>query len=206
MPIFRSPRIASDALAATRLTLKAIQASTDVFPPLKSAVSVAIVLSEMSENVKRNKKECEHVAKRSAKLVQDIWTQTRDFGVALPVEVEKSVVEIERLFKEIKKFFKVLRKENIWERFARQDHHKGQIEEYDRLLQEATLDFSFNLNLSIHRLQLESAAVDGKRHTAVLAVSQMTEAERVQLLTQISGDVRIGKHAAVWLASGVFFF
>lgn len=119
MPIFRSPRIASDALAATRLTLKAIQASTDVFPPLKSAVSVAIVLSEMSEvsslshvhvipevlanghgldvqNVKRNKKECEHVAKRSAKLVQDIWTQTRDFGVALPVEVEKSVVEIER--------------------------------------------------------------------------------------------------------------
>jgi hypothetical protein len=48
------------------------------------------------QNVKRNKKECEHVAKRSAKLVQDIWTQTRDFGVALPVEVEKSVVEIER--------------------------------------------------------------------------------------------------------------
>ncbi|KAJ7800211.1 hypothetical protein B0H13DRAFT_2688436 [Mycena leptocephala] len=206
MPIFRSPRIASDALAATRLTLKAIQASTDVFPPLKSAVSVAIVLSEMSENVKRNKKECEHIAKRSAKLVQDIWTQTRDFSVALPVEVEKSVVEIERLFKEIKKFFKVLRKENIWERFARQDHHKGQIEEYDRLLQEAMLDFSFNLNLSIHRLQLESAAVDEKRHTAVLAVSQMTEAERVQLLTQIRGDVRIGKHAAVWLASGVFFF
>ncbi|KAJ7933008.1 hypothetical protein B0H13DRAFT_1856616 [Mycena leptocephala] len=228
MPIFRSPRIASDALAATRLTLKAIQASTDVFPPLKSAVSVAIVLSEMSEvlanghgldvqNIKRNKKECEHVAKRSAKLVQDIWTQTRDFGVALPVEVEKSVVEIERLFKEIKKFFKVLRKENIWERFARQDHHKGQIEEYDRLLQEAMLDFSFNLNLSIHRLQLESAAVDEKRHTAVLAVSQMTEAERVirgkvlfvgvrSVSDYDLGDVRIGKHAAVWLASGVFFF
>ncbi|KAJ7933010.1 hypothetical protein B0H13DRAFT_2307284 [Mycena leptocephala] len=207
MPISRSPRIASDALAATRLTLKAIQASTDVFPPLKSAVSVAIVLSEMSENVKRNKKECEHVAKRSAKLVQDIWTQTRDFGVALPVEVEKSVVEIERYMSLLRRLTVLdidLERKHLGT-IARQDHHKGQIEEYDRLLQEAMLDFSFNLNLSIHRLQLESAAVDEKRHTAVLAVSQMTEAERVQLLTQIRGDVRIGKHAAVWLASGVFF-
>jgi hypothetical protein len=61
------------------------------------------------------------------------------------------VLEIDlvgRLFKEIKKFFKVLRKENIWERFARQDHHKGQIEEYDRLLQEAMLDFSVRLCLA----------------------------------------------------------
>ncbi|KAJ7813508.1 hypothetical protein B0H13DRAFT_1925392, partial [Mycena leptocephala] len=114
------------------------------------------------QNVKRNQKGCDQVAKLSAKLVQDIWTQTRDFDVALPAEVEKSVVEIGRI-----------------KRFAHQNHHKGQIEEYDRLLQEAMLDFS-----------VQYAAIDEKRHTSVLAVSQMTEAERLQLLTQICDHQR----------------
>jgi hypothetical protein len=43
-----------------------------------------------------NKKGCEHIAKRSAQLVQDIWRQTKDFGVVLPEEVERSVVSIEK--------------------------------------------------------------------------------------------------------------
>ncbi|KAJ7824672.1 hypothetical protein B0H14DRAFT_3874805 [Mycena olivaceomarginata] len=110
-----SARITSDALAATEVALNAIQASTDVFPPLKSAVSVVI-------RAKSNK-ECEHIAQRSAQLAQDIWRQTKDFGVVLPVEVENSVVEIEKLFKEIETFLEGLRKEKLWQRVARQDFH-----------------------------------------------------------------------------------
>jgi hypothetical protein len=36
-----------------------------------------------------------------------------------------------------------------------------------------------NLELSIHRLHVESAEADRKRHAAVLAVSQMSESERL---------------------------
>jgi hypothetical protein len=115
---FHSTRITSDAFAATKVALKAIQASTDACAPLKSGVSTAIVLLEMSvslraqraqfqtsyswttrlsvQKVKSNKKGCEHVAKRSAKLVQDIWTQTNDIRAALPAEVLESVSEIEK--------------------------------------------------------------------------------------------------------------
>ncbi|KAJ6477260.1 hypothetical protein DFH09DRAFT_1280210 [Mycena vulgaris] len=200
----RSTRITKDAFAATKVTLNAIQASTDAFPPLKSVVSAVIVVLELSEKSKSNKKGCAHIAERSAQLVQDIWRQTKDFDVALPAEVEMSVVQIEKLFKEIQEFFEGLKKENFLERFARQDRNKGQVEEYGRLLDEAMSHFSINLELGIHRLHVESAAADQKWHAAVLAVSRMTESERVQLLTQIRGDVHIGKHAAMWLAS--FFF
>ncbi|KAJ7913726.1 hypothetical protein B0H13DRAFT_2465735 [Mycena leptocephala] len=191
----RSTRITSDAFAATKVTLNALQASTDAFPPLKSAVSAVIVLLELREKAKSNKKGCEHIAKRSAQLVQDIWRQTKDFGVALPGEVEGSVVQIGELFIEIERFFEELTKENLWERLARQDRNQSQVEEYGRLLDEAMLHFSINLELGTHRLHLESVAADRERHAAVLAVSQMSESERVQLLTQIRGDVHMGKTA-----------
>ncbi|KAJ7794901.1 hypothetical protein B0H14DRAFT_3158904 [Mycena olivaceomarginata] len=147
-----------------------------------------------------NKKGCEHIAKRSAQLVQDIWRQTKDFGVVLPEEVERSVVDIENLFKEIESFFGGLETEKAWKRFARQDVHKSQVAEYGRLLDEAMMQFSFNLELSIprlhmesaaadekrhaavHRLHMESAAADEKRHAAVLTVSQMSESERLIML------------------------
>ncbi|KAJ6548758.1 hypothetical protein B0H19DRAFT_193404 [Mycena capillaripes] len=218
-----SARITSDAFAATKVSLNAIQASTDAVPHLKSVVSAVIVLLEMSEKIRSNKKGCEHIAERSAQLVQDIWRQTKDFNVELPAEVERSVAEIETLFNEIEKFFNGLEKESRWERFARQDDNKSQVQEYGRLLGEAMLHFSINLELSIHRLHLESAAADQKRHAAmlasnrkrhaamlaadrkrhaaVLAVSRTSESERLQLLTQIRGDVHMGKYV---LAS--FFF
>ncbi|KAF7347332.1 hypothetical protein MVEN_01488700 [Mycena venus] len=185
----RSARITSDAYAAMKVTLKAIQASTDACAPLKSAVSTVIVVLELVEKVKSDKKECDHIAERSAQLVQDILRQTKEFGVALPAEVEESVVKIEKLFKEIENFFKELKKENILERIARQDRNKSQVDEYGRLLDEAMLHFNFNMELSMHRLHLEFAAVDQKRHAAVLAVSHMSESERLQLLTQIRGKV-----------------
>jgi Zn-dependent oligopeptidase len=103
----------SDALAAAQVTLNAIQASADAFPPLKSAASAAIVFLEMSkvsfqvqhtsrlltstpQKLKSNKKGCNHIAERSAQLVQDIWRQAKDFGIALPAEVKESVVQIEK--------------------------------------------------------------------------------------------------------------
>ncbi|KAF8178358.1 hypothetical protein K438DRAFT_1844414 [Mycena galopus ATCC 62051] len=187
----RSTRITSDAFAATKVALNAIQASTDAFPPLKSGVSAVIVLLEMSEKIKSNKKGCEHIADRSAQIVQDIWKQTKNFDVALPAEVVQSIVQIEKY------------KENILERLARQDRNKHQIEEYGRLLEEAMLHFSFNLELSLHRLHVQFVATDRKRHTAVLAVSRMSESDYdfwQQLLTQIHGDVHMGKRAAIALA------
>ncbi|KAJ6548936.1 hypothetical protein B0H19DRAFT_194925 [Mycena capillaripes] len=123
----RSARITSDAFAATKVTLNAIQASADAFPPLKSCASGVIVLLELSEKVKSNKQGCQHIAERSAQLVQDIRRQTKDFNVALPVEGERSVGEIEKLFKEIENFFDGLKKENPWERFARQDRNKAKL-------------------------------------------------------------------------------
>ncbi|KAJ7231363.1 hypothetical protein C8J57DRAFT_1251254 [Mycena rebaudengoi] len=78
-------RITSDALAVTKVAVNAIQASTDAVPHLKSAVSAVI------EGIQAKSK---HIAERSARLVQDIWGQTKDFGVALPLEMERSVVEI----------------------------------------------------------------------------------------------------------------
>ncbi|KAF7347326.1 hypothetical protein MVEN_01488100 [Mycena venus] len=199
----RSTRITSDAYAVTKVTLKAIQASTDACAPLKSVVSAVIVVLELIEKVKSNKKECEHIAKRSTQLVQDILRQTKNFGVALPAEVEESVVQIEELFKEIKIFFEELNKENILERIARQDRNKSQVDEYGRLLDEAMLHFNTNLELSIYRLHVESAAADQKRHAALLAVSHMSESERL-LLTQIREDVHMGKHAII--LTGAFFF
>ncbi|KAF8204212.1 hypothetical protein K438DRAFT_1964577 [Mycena galopus ATCC 62051] len=196
MPFSRSTRIRSDAYAAMKVTLNAIQACTDAYPPLKSCISTAIVVVEMCEvivstvqRVKSNKKGCEHIAKRSARIVQDIWRQREMFGHELPVEVEESVAEIEKLFKEIQSLFAELKKENRLQRLARQDRNKVQIEEYGRLLDEAMVHFSFNLNLSMHRLQLESVVAHEKRHADVLDLSRMSEAERLQFLAQIRGKV-----------------
>ncbi|KAJ6548964.1 hypothetical protein B0H19DRAFT_1237531 [Mycena capillaripes] len=199
----RVGKLTSDALAATKLALNAIQASTDAFPPtpiccIGGYCDLGADRSELlTPRPKSNKKGCERIAHRSAQLVQDIWRQTKDFNVTLPAEVERSVAEMETLFKEIDKFFNGLKYEKPWQRFARQDRNKVQVEEYGRLLDEAMLHFSINLELSIHRLHVESAAADQKRHTAilvsnrkrhaadrtrhsaVLAVSQMSEFERL---------------------------
>ncbi|KAJ7221225.1 hypothetical protein B0H12DRAFT_1241238 [Mycena haematopus] len=181
----RSTRITSDAFAATTVTLRAIQASTDAFPPLKSAVSAVLVVLELSEKAKSNKKGCEHIAKRSAQLVQDIWGQTKDFDDAIPLEAKESIVQIEKLVEEIKTFLEELRKENLFQRFvARAD-----------------------LYSSMPTLLPKSAAADHETHTAVLDVSKMSEAERLQLLTQIRnkvydlGKVHMGTHVAIWTAS-----
>ncbi|KAJ7064606.1 hypothetical protein C8F01DRAFT_1229163 [Mycena amicta] len=192
----RSARIRSDVVAAARLTLNAVQASTDVFPPVKSAVSAVIVLLEMSERIKSNRKGCERIAQRSAQLVQDLWRQIKDFDVELPAEVKTSVVEIENLFRQIQFFFDELRGENMWQRLARQERNNSQIAEYGKLLDEAISDLSMNLELAVLRLHMESAAanekrhiesaaVNEKRHGVVLAVSQMSETERLQRLTRI---------------------
>jgi hypothetical protein len=105
-------------LAAARIALRAIRDSSDAFPPLKSAAGAMIVVWDMSEvifflfllpslhithikpaghqKVKSNKKDCQLLANRAAEIVGDIWRQTKDFGVDLPVEAQQSVEEIEK--------------------------------------------------------------------------------------------------------------
>jgi hypothetical protein len=55
-----------------------------------------------------------------------------------------------RLFIEIENFFEELTKENLWERLARQDRNKSQVEEYGRLLDEAMLHFSVRASLNFN--------------------------------------------------------
>ncbi|KAJ6467317.1 hypothetical protein C8R45DRAFT_1079283 [Mycena sanguinolenta] len=173
----------------------------------------------MSERIKLNKGECEHLAERAAQIVQDIWRQTKDFNVELSAEVERSVADIETLFRKIEAFFNELEKEKIWQRLAHQDRHKSQIEEYGRLLEGTISSFSTTLQFSIHCLHVEQIGADEKRHAAVLSVSQMSEAERLQILTRIHGKIlpelkvsisdsnpakiSVGMHAALGI---VFFF
>ncbi|KAJ6469863.1 hypothetical protein C8R45DRAFT_1078546 [Mycena sanguinolenta] len=146
----RRVRIPSDAFDATKIALKAIQASTDACLPLKSGVSVALVLLEMSERIKSNKAECEHLAERAAQIVQDIWRQTKDFNVELSPEVQRSVAEIETLFRKIEAFFNGLEKEKLWQRLARQDRHKSQVEVYGRLLEETISSFSLRVSFNVN--------------------------------------------------------
>ncbi|KAJ6470017.1 hypothetical protein C8R45DRAFT_1218393 [Mycena sanguinolenta] len=193
----RQVRIPPDAFDTTKVALQAIQVSTDAFPPLKSVVSAALVLVEMIEKIKSNKEACEHLAERAAQIVQDIWRQTKDLSVH-SAEVERSVAEIETLFRKIEDFFNGLEKEKLWQRLARQDRHKSQVAEYGRLLDEAIWAFSINLQFSIHRLNVEQMGADEKRHDAVLSVSQMSEAERLQLLTRMHAKISQTRLFNMW--------
>ncbi|KAJ7602893.1 hypothetical protein FB45DRAFT_964523 [Roridomyces roridus] len=174
MPRIRSTRMtSSDALDATKVTLRVIQASADAFPPLKSAVSGVLVVLDLTENVRSNKKGCKHIATRAAQLVQDIWSQTKDLDIVLPSEVKESIRQIRKLLKEIKAFLEELNKENLFQRLARQERNKTRIGEYGRLLDEATMHFSINLELSLHRLHAKSAAAQD----AILVASQMSRSD-----------------------------
>ncbi|KAJ7606654.1 hypothetical protein FB45DRAFT_949578 [Roridomyces roridus] len=200
MPRIRSTRkTSSDALDAAKVTLRAIQASADAFPPLKSAVSGVLVVLELTENVRSNKKGCKHIATRAAQLVQDIWSQTKDLDIVLPNEVKESIRKIRRLLKEIKAFLEELNKENLFQRLARQERNKIRIDEYGRLLDEAMMHFSvhfhstlltfpskltddiwqinleLSLNANLHRLHAKSAAAQD----AILVASHMSESERL---------------------------
>ncbi|KAJ7639578.1 hypothetical protein FB45DRAFT_906045 [Roridomyces roridus] len=199
-----SSQIASDAGDGILVSLRALRASTDTFPPLKSAVSAALVLLEMSEKIKRNKAESKNLAERAARLVSDIWGQTRDLK-ALPGEVESCILDVETLFREIETLFHELEKEKYLRRLVRQDSYKARIGEYTRLLDLATSQFSINLQLSIHNAQLAHIAANEKRHDDLLSVSQMSEAERLQLLIGLDAKMHVGMYAAVVGAGGVFF-
>ena len=48
------------------------------------------------QKVKSNKKGCKRLARRATEIVGDIWRQTKDYGVKLPVEAQQSVEEIEK--------------------------------------------------------------------------------------------------------------
>ncbi|KAJ7614799.1 hypothetical protein FB45DRAFT_1064476 [Roridomyces roridus] len=144
--------------------------------------------------MKRNKAESKTLADRAAQVVLDISGQTKDLSTQLPPEVERCIHEIETFLQEIEEFFRELEKERFLRRFVRQDRHRAQIEEYGRLLDQATAQFSMNLQLSIQTAQLDlrsaqvaQIAADEKRHGDVLTVSQMSEAERLQLLTSLDG-------------------
>ncbi|KAJ7606661.1 hypothetical protein FB45DRAFT_949605 [Roridomyces roridus] len=183
MPRIRSTRkTSSDALDAAKVTLRAIQASADAFPPLKSAVSGVLVVLELTENVRSNKKGCKHIATRAAQLVQDIWSQTKDLDIVLPNEVKESIRKIRRLLKEIKAFLEELKKENLFQRLARQERNKIRIDEYGRLLDEAMMHFSINLELSLHRMNASLHRLHAKSaaaQDAILVASQMSESERL---------------------------
>ncbi|KAJ7639575.1 hypothetical protein FB45DRAFT_1055661 [Roridomyces roridus] len=187
-----SSQIASDAGDGIKVSLRALRASTDAFPPLKSAVSAALVLLEMSEKMKHNKRNREKLAGRAGQLMLDIWDQMRNLNVPLSDGVDSSLVGIQTLFRKIDIFFHELEREKFLRRLIRQDRHKAQIDEYNRLLDLATSQFSINLQLSIRSAQMAQIAADEKRHGDLLGISQMSEAERLQLLASLDAKMQNG--------------
>ncbi|KAJ6469973.1 hypothetical protein C8R45DRAFT_1016342, partial [Mycena sanguinolenta] len=156
----RRVRIPSDAFDAMKVALKAIQTSTDACLPLKSGVSVALVLLEMSEKIKSNKSQS---ARR--KLCR-IFGDRQRISMLNSAEVERSVADIETLFRKIEAFFNELDKEKIWQRLARQDRHKSQIEEYGRLLEETISSFGVQYHPPIQHILFTCAANWGRREEA----------------------------------------
>ncbi|KAJ7639580.1 hypothetical protein FB45DRAFT_1055667 [Roridomyces roridus] len=192
------PALASDALDATKVALKAIRDSADVCPPLKSGVSAALVLLEMSERIKQNRQDAATLATRAGQLILDIWGQTTGIGVPLSGGLEGSILQIETLFTRIEAFLHELDEESALRRLIRQDRHKAQLEEYGHLLDLATSKFSINLQLSIHTAQMAQNAADEKRHDDVLRISRISEAERLRLLSVIHSQYQgqsQGNHA-----------
>ncbi|KAF8207861.1 hypothetical protein K438DRAFT_1755262 [Mycena galopus ATCC 62051] len=181
-----SNQIASDAFDATKVVLKAIQASADACAPLKSGVSAALVLLEMSEllpgaksqRIKSNKGECEHLAERAAQIVQDIWRQTKDFNMLNSRQRWRGALLRSKCYS------KKSKTSLMGSRKRRFDN--------DSLAKIATRAKSRSMDdywtrecrsSVIHRLHVEHIAADEKRHDAVLSASQMSDAERLQLLT-----------------------
>jgi hypothetical protein len=191
------------SLAATGVALRAIRDSADAFPPLKSTAAAMLIVWGAIEKVKSNKKDCRRLAQRATDIVNDIWRQTKDHGVNLPVEAQQSVEEIEKIIRDIVDLMKKLEKQGRFHRYAHQDENKTCIDKAAKLLDEAIQRFDTNMQISILLKQqcawgalVELDGVSRDRHGEILVASQMTEKERVQLLTEIVHYARFG----------VFFF
>jgi len=180
------------SLAATGVALRAIRDSADAFPPLKSTAAGMLIVWGAIEKVKSNKKDCRRLAQRATSIVNDIWRQTKDYGVDLPVECQQSVEEIEKIIHGIVDLMKKLEKQGLFHKYAHQDENKACIDKAAKLLDEAIQRFDTNMQISILLKQqcalgalVELDDLSRDRHGEILVASQMTEKERVQLLTEI---------------------
>jgi len=207
----RLPKTA-DSLAAAGTILRAVRDTTDVFPPLKSAAGTVITLIEMSQKVKSNKKDCKHLARRTAEIFQDIYRQTKDYS-ELPSEVQSSIDQIERIFDDILAFMKQLENQKFVAQYSRQDDNKSRISDYTRRLDEAIIHFGVNLQISVLRLHAETSSimkstfleldvVSRARHGEVLDVSRMSVKER-ELLARLLEYAQFGAISRISIA---FFF
>lgn len=72
------------AVAAARVVLRSIRDSSDGFPPLKSVAAAMMVVWDMNEKVKSNRKDWRRLACRAMEIVGDVWQQTKDCDHAVP--------------------------------------------------------------------------------------------------------------------------
>jgi len=177
--------------------LRVVRDSSDMFPPLKSAATAVLIVLEISQRIKANRKSCEQLATRTAQLVNDIFRQAADYGGDLPDEVKGSIEVIEQDCRDVLEFMNELQGQSLLRSFSRQDSNKSRIEEFQRLLDEHLQGFSINLQMSVLRMHMKISEVSEKRHDEALVVSRMSESERVQLLTKIEITTR---------AHSAFFF
>jgi hypothetical protein len=146
--MFPRPRIKkSDASAAALVALRAIRDSADVFPPVKSAAAAAATIWEMTQKVKSNKKDCELLARRAARILDHILGSTGDCGSELPAEALESVNEIERIFRDIIAFMVQLEKQRWIQRYSLQDVTKSRIMYLTQRLDEAVVSFGVKVPL-----------------------------------------------------------
>jgi hypothetical protein len=116
-------------------------------------------IATLVQKVKSNKKDCEQLATRTARILEDVWGQTRDYR-ELPVEALNSLLEINRsvsssivlaqrsivtmlcrIFDEISDFMSQLRNQNPFQRYSLQDVNKARIADFTRQLDEAVVLF-----------------------------------------------------------------
>jgi hypothetical protein len=99
-----------------------------------------------------------------------------------------------RLFQEIREFFERLKKENLLERIARQDHNKSQVEQYGRLLDEAMSHFSVRVSLNINlpsALKFRYEDQPGTKHTSFTSGSRCRRPEETRRFSGRLADERI---------------
>jgi len=196
------------------MALRAVRDSAEAFPPLKSAAAAVLIVWDMSEKAKSNKEDCKRLARRATEIVSDIWRQTKDYGVELPVEVRRSVDDIEMLIRDAVILMKELKNKHPIRRLALQDDTKSRIEEQTQLLDEAIQRFDMNLQISVLRLHTETSLcmkgsflelddVCRERHDEVLVQSRMSAKER-ELLSNILDHIDHTRFGVISIA--IIFF
>ncbi|KAF8234149.1 hypothetical protein L208DRAFT_1377006 [Tricholoma matsutake] len=90
-------------------------------------------------------------------IVGNVWQQTKDCNVSLPVEAHQSLEEIKKIILSIVDLMKVLEKQGVFQRYA-----KAHINKKPKLLDEAIHRFSVNFAADLFSLSAHNKLPGGQ--------------------------------------------